>query len=121
MLGGLGLIAYGSWGVLAALRLRTHGVSTNGFVVRLKTDEGASFPVVEFRAQGKMHQFTSRSPLGPFHRLKVGACVAVLYDEANPKNAVIDSPHGALSGPAGSALVGLWIVTVPFVPYFTLP
>jgi len=118
VIGGLGFMAYGVWGVVRGCRLRRDGVSVQGRVVCVGAEEGGGLAVVEFWAQGRTHRFTS--PLGLFSNVKEDANVAVRYDESKPHRAVIDTTRGAFGAAVGSTLTGFFLATFWFVPYFSL-
>jgi len=113
LIGGLGLMSFGAAGCVRSWRLRQQGVSVPGLVIDIESDnENGGWPVVEFKARGKTHKFTSRCSVGLFSTLEVGASVPVRYSEATPANAVIDSVYGAFQGPISLLLMGLLCAVV---------
>jgi hypothetical protein len=119
VIGGLGLMAYGVWGVVRAWRLRRDGVSVQGRVARIADDsEGGQRATVEFWAQGRTRRITSRH--GAFSSVTVGTSVPIRYAESKPDRAVIDTTPGAFRAPVGSTLSGFFLATIWFVPYFSL-
>ena len=117
---GIGLMAYGVWGLVRAWMLRRDGVQVQGRVVGTTSDEGGGYPVIEYSERGNTHKFTSRSPLGLLSSLRVGARVPVRYSQAKPWSAILDTRRGAFGGPAGCACLGFFTATVWWVPYFSL-
>jgi hypothetical protein len=122
---GIVLTLLGVWLMQRARAFKRKALAAEGHYVDAmwrtsKVNRYTAYPVVEFQtADGRTIQFEGRVGV-PWARGKIGHSVKVLYDPANPEEAVVDSMVEFWSSALIFLAVGiLWLIVIVMLMILT--